>query len=259
MKSELKAKKKKSIFIERNPEDLNSQDVRLMVGTPVLAVKTTKKLGLFKGDTFVVSKLEPLTLKDTLSKEKIEISKEIFKSHFYVNYATTCHRIQGETITEPFTIWEWEKMDSRYKYTAISRTSSKSLINVIATSEEDEEEVIDIGDTSHSKLVRNRYNRARLEDPLEQRRQESHSILMKIINNQNCSDEYALEHTLKTRKELLEYLRIDGEIPKGYQIDHIRERSSCITDGDFETVNHFSNLRLMPARDNLARNWTKNI
>ena len=66
MKSELKAKKKKSIFIERNPEDLNSQDVRLMVGTPVMAIKTGKNLGIFNGDTFLVSKLEPLTLKDTL-------------------------------------------------------------------------------------------------------------------------------------------------------------------------------------------------
>ena len=130
-----------------------------------MAVKTTKKLGLFNGDTFVVNKLEPLTVKDTISKEKIEISKKNFKSHFYVNYATTCHRIQGETITEPFTIWEWEKMDSSYKYTAISRTSSKSLINVVVTREEDEGK--DIADTNHSKLARNSYNRARLEDPLE--------------------------------------------------------------------------------------------
>ena len=88
-------------------------------------------------------------------------------------------------------------------------------------------------------------------------RQESHRILMAIINNQNCSDEYAIRHTLKTRQDLLEYLKVDGEIPKGYQIDHIRERSSCVTDEDFETVNHFSNLRLMPAADNLARNWCK--
>ena len=46
-------------------------------------------------------------------------------------------------------------------------------------------------------------------------------------------------------------------IPKGYQIDHIRERSTCVTDKDFESINHFTNLRLMPAEDNRARNWLR--
>ena len=80
---------------------------------------------------------------------------------------------------------------------------------------------------------------------------------MKIINNTSCSDEYSIQHTLKGRTELLEYLKIDRVIPKGYQIDHIRERSTCVTDRDFENINHFTNLRLMPAEDNRARNWLR--
>jgi hypothetical protein len=66
-------------------------------------------------------------------------------------------------------------------------------------------------------------------------------------------------HTLKTRNDLMEYLGLDEEckIPKGFNLDHIKERSTCVTDEDFETINYFTNLRLYPAADNLARNWLK--
>jgi hypothetical protein len=104
--------------------------------------------------------------------------------------------------------------------------------------------------------LRNVYNRKRLEVPIERKRQDAHTILMKIIRG-DVSDEYSLKHTLKIRKELLQYLSLDenGQIPKGFSIDHIKERSTCVTDDDFETINYFTNLRLYPAADNLARNW----
>ena len=61
------------------------------------------------------------------------------------------------------------------------------------------------------------------------------------------------------RTELLEYLGIslDGKIPKGFVIDHIKERKTCVDDDDFKTINYYSNLRLLPEIDNLARNWLK--
>ena len=40
---------------------------------------------------------------------------------------------------------------------------------------------------------------------------------------------------------------------RGFNIDHIRERKTCNSD-DFETINYLTNLRLLPAADNLARN-----
>ena len=105
-------------------------------------------------------------------------------------------------------------------------------------------------------MVRNVYNRKRSEDPIERKRRDAHTNLMKIVKG-GVSDEYSLKYTLKTRNELLYYLGLDedGKLPKGFTIDHIKERSTCVTDEDFKAVNFYTNLRLYPAADNLARNW----
>ena len=115
----------------------------------------------------LVKKLNPLTIFNNFTSTKTVISEEIFQNHFYISFAVTSHRVQGETINEPFNIWEWNKMSNRAKYTSTSRTTSKDLINII-----DEKEAMrkDIPDTSQIKLTRNDYNRKRLENPLEQRR-----------------------------------------------------------------------------------------
>ena len=126
------------------------------------------------------------------------------------------------------------------------------MINVI---DDDDCVKVDIPDTDQAKLTRNVYNRKRLEDPIERKRQDAHTILMKIIKG-GVSDEYSLKHTLKTRNQLLFYLGLDenGKLPKGFNLDHIKERSTCVTDEEFEAVNYYTNLRLYPAADNLARN-----
>ncbi len=102
-----KRKKKKMLFIEKNASDKNSQDVRLMKGTPVMAIRNNKTIGFVNGSTFRVKCIEPLILQDTTSHQEITINKDIFKEYFYVNYCSTVHRCQGETITEPFTIHDF--------------------------------------------------------------------------------------------------------------------------------------------------------
>lgn len=103
-----KLKKKKTIRIEANKDDPNSQDVLLMVGTPVISNRNYKKLGLVNSATFIVKKIEPLILlEDTVTKDRIEITVEQFRLYFWVNYCSTVHRVQGDSIREPFTIHEW--------------------------------------------------------------------------------------------------------------------------------------------------------
>lgn len=145
-------------------------------------------------------------------------------------------------------------MDARSKYTAISRTTSKGFIILIDVNEKE----IDVDFKSKvTQRYKNLYNRKRLEDPIVKKREEIHSILMQIICCPKCSDKFSIKHTLKSRKELLKYLGIENGIPKGYQIDNIRERKTCETESDFKCINYFNNLRLLPANDNLARNWMK--
>jgi hypothetical protein len=64
MDLDVKLKKNKPLVIEAKANDLNSQRVKLIPGTPVIAMKGSKALAIIKGATFKVTKLNPLTVKD---------------------------------------------------------------------------------------------------------------------------------------------------------------------------------------------------
>ena len=144
-----------------------------------------------------------------------------------------------------------EQVDTNY--TAISRTSAYEYVNVMNDSTN--EDLQDLPDTNTTLLQRRIAEKNRMNNKLYERRKEAHSILMRIVHNPNTSDIYSIRHTLKTRAELLEYLKITGGIPKNYNIDHIKERKTCVTEEDFKTINYYTNLRLLPFKDNIARNF----
>jgi hypothetical protein len=243
--------KKKMLFIEKNASYKNSQDVRLMKGTPVMAIRNNKSMGFVNGSTFRVKSIEPLILKDTIANEDITINKDIFKEYFYVNYCSTVHRCQGETITEPFTIHEWNRMDTRMRYTAISRAISTNLINI---SDETEQVVDEIQDTDFQQVKLQQKRNKRMNDLMYNKRIKSMNIINRIIRN-GCSDEYSVKHTQLTRQELLNQLKIPNEIvPRGYEIDHIKPRHLHSTEQEFKDINAYWNLRLLPRKDNNERN-----
>ena len=143
MDLDVKSKKKKPLVIEAKSSDLNSQRVKLIPGTPVIAMKGNKALTLIKGATFKVTKLNPLTVKDLKTKKVTVISQELFQEYFYVNFCTTSHKIQGQTIKEEFTVHEFKGMRKEMKYVALSRATSKNLINVCRTVYKSEKELPD--------------------------------------------------------------------------------------------------------------------
>jgi hypothetical protein len=57
------------------------------------------------------------------------IPMDTFQELFLVNYCTTTHKTQGETIIEEVTIWDWKIMNKKLKYTAMSRVKLPSQIN----------------------------------------------------------------------------------------------------------------------------------
>ena len=61
-------KRKKTLVISKNEYDENSQQVRLIVGCPVVAIRNRKSLKVVNSAVFTVKKLDPLTLKDNLTK-----------------------------------------------------------------------------------------------------------------------------------------------------------------------------------------------
>ena len=133
MDQEIKRKKVKPLELKGLHYDQNSQDVRLCVGTPVISRKNNKDLNIFNNETFTIKQIR---LKDEIivvcdeGKEQ-EVPIALFTKMFNVAYCLTCHRVQGQTIDEPYTIHEFEKFDERLRYVALSRSTDIQLINII--------------------------------------------------------------------------------------------------------------------------------
>ena len=141
----------------------------------------------------------------------ITITQETFQFNFYINCCSTVYKSQGETFNNEYTIHEWNRYDNTMKYTAISRATSKSLINII---DNDSNEEL-TRDTDNTRLTRRIAETNRLKNELYRKRKEALNVLSRIIHNVNTSDEFSILHTQLPRKELLKHLDILNGIPKG--------------------------------------------
>jgi hypothetical protein len=90
----IKQKKVKPLELKKLSYDPNSQDVKLCAGMPIISRKNNKEM-------------------------------------FNVAFCITCHKSQGATFDEPYTIYEFDQFDSRLKYVALSRATDINLINII--------------------------------------------------------------------------------------------------------------------------------
>ena len=106
-------------------------------------------------------------------------------------------------------------------------------------------------------LKRRQAEKRRSNREIYRKRKEALTIINNIVRHNNKSDEYCVRHTGISRLELRDYLGITERegIPRGYDIDHIKPRKEFHTIEELETVNQFSNLRLLPKRDNIQRNF----
>ena len=73
---------------------------------------------------------------DEIGNNQIKIQENTFNDdefaeYFVVAFAYTNHKVQGITIKEAFNIYEWNKMVIREKYTAYSRTSDGSNVQIV--------------------------------------------------------------------------------------------------------------------------------
>jgi len=65
------------------------------------------------------------------SEKELLIDKDDFQKLFYVAYCITIHSSQGETFNESYTIYDWERLDKRLRYVALTRASDISYINIV--------------------------------------------------------------------------------------------------------------------------------
>jgi hypothetical protein len=106
---------------------------------PVIARKTINKGDIcINNETFEVLNFDDKfiylgTIRPNEEGEEtphfIDIKVEDFMKLFSLNYCSTTHKAQGETITENFTIYDWKKMSEKCKYTAMSRAKNPQQIS----------------------------------------------------------------------------------------------------------------------------------
>jgi len=112
-----------------------AQDMYIYENMPIIAMRTLYDKGkgglLFaNSETFNICHIgdgeigiynERPDAKGEKEPYSISIPIEDFNKYFLMNYCSTTHKTQGETITENFTIYDWKAMDTKLRYTALSR------------------------------------------------------------------------------------------------------------------------------------------
>ena len=113
------------------PYDANSQDVQLLVNTPVICRVTCTKLNICNNETCTITHIDTQEITLTNEHNEVTIQTKDFQRLFYVAYAITIHKSQENTINHPYTIHEWHKLDRRLRNVASSRSTCKHYINII--------------------------------------------------------------------------------------------------------------------------------
>ena len=112
--------------------DERSQDVILDKGVPIISKVNNEEMGLINKQRFKIIKLDVfnITIEDDIGNKK-EININDFQKFFLVAYGCTAHSSQGMSISEPYTIHEFGKMDQRLKYVSLSRSRDYSYIHIM--------------------------------------------------------------------------------------------------------------------------------
>ena len=72
-----------------------------------------------------------ITSSENTSIACMNIATKDMTKLFNIGFAITIHCAQGMSYDHPFTIYEWDKLDKRLRYVALSRSRKRSYINMI--------------------------------------------------------------------------------------------------------------------------------
>lgn len=115
--------------------DGQTPEIYFMMGTPMIANKSLKELGVAKNEIWDISNIEDDKIELSYEGKKITQSREELYNNFYSGYAITIHKSQGDTYEDKYTIWDWgrlsgdKRLDRKLRYVAQSR-SKKPEINI---------------------------------------------------------------------------------------------------------------------------------
>ena len=130
----LKCKPDDAHFVERDVDDEHSQDIWVYKGLPLMAHENVGKgVKMVNNEYFILEDIQDgvatCVSERPTGMHRVKWAVKDLQKVMYVNYCTTVHKSQGETIHEDFTIWDWKRMHTKLKYTAMSRAKLPSQIN----------------------------------------------------------------------------------------------------------------------------------
>jgi AAA domain len=121
-----------AFLIPADTDDHHTQDAWVHKRLPVLCRRTAKDGSYVKNERYEVLECD-LDKIVCVSKRKdandepydniMEVKVSEFQKFFLMAYCYTTHKAQGTTIVEDFTIWDWDAMTTKLRYTAMSRAT----------------------------------------------------------------------------------------------------------------------------------------
>ena len=122
------SKGKHSMLVKKYEFCPNSQDMIICVGTPVIGRVNCREYEICNNDTFTITGFNK---NEVYLGDELTVPIEDFSRLFNLAYCVTCHKAQGDTFTEEYTIHEWQYMDERLRYVALSRATDINHVNIL--------------------------------------------------------------------------------------------------------------------------------
>ena len=141
----LYSKEKEVIKVEKSLKNKNTQDGVIYEGCPIVSFKNVrmiekKKVWICNSDDYKIKKIDVEKQTFTITfinendeNEDLEISAKEFSKMFLFGYARTIHSLQGSSIEENYTIFDWchPGFEDRLKYVSLSRAHHFNQINIM--------------------------------------------------------------------------------------------------------------------------------
>jgi hypothetical protein len=149
-----------SLFIPFNPEGEYTQGMYIYENIRVIARKTVEGGNIMiNSETYSVINFDDTHIylyceRPDDDGEKVDHSIDVeinkFNELFALNYCSPTHKKQGATITENFTIYDWNQMNTKCRYTALSRARKPEQVSIASIKAEESHN--DFDDNIKSKI-----------------------------------------------------------------------------------------------------------
>lgn len=125
---------KEHIFIERDNNNMKTQDVKLCKGMPIIAWNNIykNKHNIINTDKFTIKQINNEYMIITDGHRDIKLPSNIFHTIFYIGFCITIYACQGETFNKPYTIYDWNHkiFCDKAKYVSMSRATNIDNIQI---------------------------------------------------------------------------------------------------------------------------------